>query len=125
MNEELKEKIVKTLCDKEVYDAFMTADSVETAVSVLKGAGVEVTVEELATYMESIEDDDELTEENLDDVAGGITLGIGTIVLGSAALAKVLKCNQHTNWGKNGKKCICGYHTSLKNVVKLLYSITS
>lgn len=55
------------------------------------------------------EESEELNEEDLDDVSGGI--GWGTLgKLGKTAW-NLYKCNKHTNWGRNGKKCICGVHS--------------
>ena len=110
----VQEKLVQTMYDESFCEVLLNAKNESEAKAAFVGKGfAESEFEELRTAQAS----SELSEDELGAVAGGVvgtTIAICSFMGASAVtIAKLLKCNQHTNWGRNGKKCICGMHPGL------------
>ncbi len=110
MTDAMKAKVEVLAGKEEFMEKLQKVDSVEATLDLFKENGLELTeadleeVENLVAETES----DELDADALDDVAGGWAVTV--IKYGVPLAAKILKCNKHTNWGRNNKKCICGCH---------------
>lgn len=101
-------KLEELMKNEQVVEKLKIAKSEEQFLSVLSENGVSMSIEELNSIMDKITESKELNEDDLQDAAGG--WGWPVITVGSKIIIDALKCNKHTNWGRNGKKCICGYH---------------
>lgn len=113
MTNEMVNKVNEIMATEEFGKKFVDVVGVEEAVALFKEFGVEMTEAEFEEIMASIPDEEELDADSLEEVSGGVigTLGaVITIAKGASIASKALKCNKHTNWGRNGKSCICGYH---------------
>lgn len=118
MTEDKIAKIQEVLSKDDVAVALANAETPEAAIAVLNENGVDVTIEEFEKFMESQpEISDELDENALEDVAGGWANKV--LEKGLPLVTKLWKCNQYTNWGRNGKKCICGVHTTVRKGLRL------
>ncbi len=118
MVEEKIAKLQEVLKNEEVATAFAEAENPESAIAVLNANGLDVSLEEFEEFVASQPDtSDELDEEALDDVSGGWAKSV--IKYGIPLIGNLWKCNQHTNWGRNGKKCICGVHSTVKKGLRL------
>lgn len=107
----MQNKIEELMNSEEFFERVDKTNSADEIVSVF--AEHEIDVEEkdaqaFLRYINKSESNEDLTEEELEDVSGGSIIKAGLGVLGKALL-----CNRHTNWGRNRKKCICGYHNML------------
>ncbi len=73
------EKLVKVLVSDEFEEKMDSVNSMEDILAALKDEGVEVTEEELRAFFDSANgsesDDDSLSEEDLEAVAGGGLIG--------------------------------------------------
>ena len=105
-------KLTELLGNEEFIEKIKGIDSKEQFLSLLSDNGVYISEEALDQFVDKLAEDKELTEEDLQDISGGWAWTV--ITNGSKILIDALKCNKHTNWGRNGKKCICGYHFFLK-----------
>lgn len=91
--QELMEK-VKTLMENEAFKAKLeAANDLDEMAAVFQAEGINVTGADMETIAANIQSADELTEENLDAVAGGmapiIALGIIAFVGGSLLLGYI------------------------------------
>ncbi len=111
MNEEKKIKLQELDKNEEFLKKLESAKSSAETIKLFNDYGVQITEDELGIAMESLGQDKELDEKQLDNVAGGWAVEV--IIAGCQMIPSILKCNKHTNWGRNGKKCICGYHLFL------------
>jgi len=101
------EKIVKVLDDQlfcETLKGMETEEEVKAAFAT-KG----ITENDLNEAKES-GDGKELTSAELAGVSGGLAWTSAVFWVGGVVIPSALQCNTHTNWGRNGKKCICGMH---------------
>lgn len=118
MTEQKITKMQEVLGNEEVAMAFAKAETPEDAIAVLNANGLEVTLEEFEEFMASQPDtSDELDENALEDVAGGWANWV--LSNGLPLATRLWKCNKHTNWGRNGKKCICGVHSTIYKGLRL------
>lgn len=109
MTEEMKSKMNEVANSEEFKKEFGKADSPEALAEIFEKFGLEMTAADVEAFMAEIPDEEELDADALDGVAGGALPAVA-LLGGVIAIAEGLKCNKHTNWGRNGKKCICGMH---------------
>lgn len=69
------EKLEALLDDAAVQQELESADSVNAMLEVLKNHGVEISEEELQQMVAMVQKQGELSDTDLDDVAGGVILG--------------------------------------------------
>ena len=89
---------------KEFAQALGKYKTEEEAKEYLASQGVHLSEKDL----EVLNSSGELDEASLENVSGGWA-GI-VIKYGIPLLSYIWKCNAYTNWGRNGRHCICGFH---------------
>lgn len=87
MNDETMQKLTHLWEDEEFVDAFANAKTEDEIIQLLSNNGVEITEEEVAKIKDFAGQQNELNEEELEDVAGGIAT---SLVLLTAATAIAL-----------------------------------
>ena len=110
MTEEMKNKMNEVANSEEFKKEFGKADSPEALAEIFEKFGLEMTTADVEAFMAEIPDEEELDADALDGVSGGGSItAVGALGF-TLAMLDGLKCNKHTNWGRNGKSCICGMH---------------
>jgi S-adenosylmethionine:diacylglycerol 3-amino-3-carboxypropyl transferase len=112
------EKLVKALDDRQFCESLEMMKSEDEVMAAFAAKGIS---KEDMEDAEKVRESKEFSAEELAGVTGGELLRwvvkSGTKVLRAAPDA--LACNRHTNWGTNGRACICGMH-NVRSIVKML-----
>ena len=106
LSKERVEELKPILENKDLNDAFKKAETVEDVQNIFAQNGVEISKEEVESLLEEIAGHSgELSEENLDSVAGGGIL-LGLAIYGGALIVTDVIC--YVAGRIVGKKAKCG-----------------
>ena len=108
-------EILKELGKDEAFiNDLIGADSEEKMLDLFSEKGVEMSKVELIEIIDTLPEEGELSESNLDKVQGGLLTEAGALAVlgwGIPKLVAAVKCSRASNWGrKSGAKCTCGLH---------------